>query len=564
VQREPARTTHMPSSETNHQAKDHDGHFAELNGTVRRASISELFKNQFFCFFLFFAAATALSWQCGAFQAEFADTPDEPAHYVTGLMVRDYLASGAPAAPMQYAENYYRHYPKVGLGHWPPMFYIVEAAWMLIFSASRWSVLLLMSAQAAALALLLQNAVSKDLPRVYGAIAGLFLLSLPLVRRLSYTVMSELLVTLLVFAAVLKFGEYVALPDWRRAAAFGLIASLAILTKGSGIVLALVPPITVLLTGRIDLLRQRSFWLPVAIVLAFCGPWYLMAPMALNQDTGALGSVHLHRRQMLGSFNSLLRIIGILPSVFAVVGVCQRLARPFREQEGRFRWAALAALLLGFLTLRIFVGAASEARHLILVVPPTLLFAAAGASWLVRRGSGIGVRSWFTAVPVAGALIWALWVNVYNAPKKNHYGIDEAALSLLSRSDLHDATILVSSDATGEGGFIAELAMREKRPGHVVVRASKALASSNWMGSFYTLQYKTPEELLKYLEESRTAVVVIIDPDLERQSVDLRLLLMLPGRFPNQFELLGTYPNRDSPGTRPGSILVYRFKAVQT
>ena len=32
----------------------------------------------------------------GAYHAEFGSHPDEAAHYVTGLMVRDYLASGLP------------------------------------------------------------------------------------------------------------------------------------------------------------------------------------------------------------------------------------------------------------------------------------------------------------------------------------------------------------------------------------------------------------------------------------------------------------------------------------
>lgn len=53
-------------------------------------------------FLLFFFIALLLSWNSGAFRAELSDNPGEPAHYVTGLMVHDYVA----------------------LGHWPPFFYI--------------------------------------------------------------------------------------------------------------------------------------------------------------------------------------------------------------------------------------------------------------------------------------------------------------------------------------------------------------------------------------------------------------------------------------------------------
>ena len=70
-----------------------------------------------------FAVVVALQWTHGAYQAEFGAHPDEAAHYVTGLMIRDYIAAGMPGHPMAYTQNYYNHYPKVALGNWPPLFY---------------------------------------------------------------------------------------------------------------------------------------------------------------------------------------------------------------------------------------------------------------------------------------------------------------------------------------------------------------------------------------------------------------------------------------------------------
>src|SRR5664280_2187093 len=67
-------------------------------------------------------------WQSvsGAYRAELAAHADEAAHYVTGLMLRDYAASFFPTSPVRFAEQYYLHYPKVAIGHWPPVFYIIE------------------------------------------------------------------------------------------------------------------------------------------------------------------------------------------------------------------------------------------------------------------------------------------------------------------------------------------------------------------------------------------------------------------------------------------------------
>lgn len=87
----------------------------------------------------------AWQWRGNAYQSEWSGDPDEPAHYVTGLMVHDYIANRMPAEPMAYASRYYDFYPKVALGHWPPMFYVIQAAWTLLFTPSRISLLLLMA-----------------------------------------------------------------------------------------------------------------------------------------------------------------------------------------------------------------------------------------------------------------------------------------------------------------------------------------------------------------------------------------------------------------------------------
>ena len=78
-----------------------------------------------------------LQWTEGAYQAEFGGHPDEAAHYVTGLMIHDYVAAGLPGNPMTFALEYYDHYPKVALGNWPPLFYVLQAGWTLLFTPDR-------------------------------------------------------------------------------------------------------------------------------------------------------------------------------------------------------------------------------------------------------------------------------------------------------------------------------------------------------------------------------------------------------------------------------------------
>ena len=74
-----------------------------------------------------------------------------------------------------------------------------------------------------------------------------------------------------------------------------------------------------------------------------------------------------------------------------------------------------------------------------------------------------------------------------------------------------EAVFLISSDARGEGMFVSEVAMRDaRRPGRIIQRASKLLASSAWNGSGYQLQVAaTKEAVLKAVLDSPIQLVVI-------------------------------------------------------
>ena len=47
---------------------------------------------------------------------------------------------------VSYARRYYARLPKVALGHWPPVFHVIQAIWYGLFGVSPLSAMLLMSA----------------------------------------------------------------------------------------------------------------------------------------------------------------------------------------------------------------------------------------------------------------------------------------------------------------------------------------------------------------------------------------------------------------------------------
>ena len=227
-------------------------------------------------FAVFLGFAVTLQALSGAYAADFAGNPDEPAHYVTGVMVRDYLANLPWQPPMTFARNFYSHYPVVAIGHWPPMFYVVQAAWTLPFGVSRLSVLLLMAILSAATATVVFASWQRRFGTAAAGALALAFLSVPIVQEHGRMVMAEMLVALFALLAVAAYRRYLESGHWRDSLRFALAASAAILTKPNGLALALLPIVAIIAVRRMDLLKRFSFWLPALVVALLCAPWYAL------------------------------------------------------------------------------------------------------------------------------------------------------------------------------------------------------------------------------------------------------------------------------------------------
>ena len=283
-------------------------------------------------FLLFSIAAVSLQALNAGYTSECARTYDEAGHFVTGLMMHDFVAGLEWSSPVDFAEEYYLHYPKVAIGHWPPVFYLVQGAWMLIFSASRISVLVLL----ALLTALVSASIYRVLEPRYGGVAsvggGLLFILLPLVQINSSTVMAEALVALLAFWAALSFGRFVDTeqPGW--AAWFTFFSALTIMTKANGLALVFLPPLVLLMTGRYRLLRRPSFWVPAAVIALVCGPWYWYTFDMLKNGPLAAGPTIEYTIKAVPIFSMhFVETIGIGLALFGGLGILLRVVLPIRR-----------------------------------------------------------------------------------------------------------------------------------------------------------------------------------------------------------------------------------------
>jgi hypothetical protein len=486
---------------------------------------------------VYFLLCAGLNAARGAMESHFGAHQDEPSHVVTGLMLRDYVTSADRPDPLTFARQHYLHYPKGAFGQWPPGFYVLQLLWTLPFGVSRVSLILLMSLTGALAATAVFAFLRRELGTPYGALGGLLFLLLPGVQNYGSRVLTEVPLALLLLLASLQFGRYLASERTRDAVGFALLSAMAILTKGSALCLALLPPFALLLAGRWRLLRRGSLWLSALIVAALCGPWYWFA-LGISRTTWGQGSsLSLsHALEVLPDYGpGFVRLGGPILLAMALGGI----AISCVDRERRLRWAAPVALIPSLLAILALTPVGADPRHLIPLAPIWVMAAALAAHWASQRIAPLA-RSRVPLLLLAA--LAGFLVQTFELPSKRNTGFQEAVAGLLADEGLGEAVFLIASDAIGEGAFVSEVALQEARPGHVVLRASKVLSRSTWTGGDYQSFFSTTADLDAFLRGIPAGVVAVDLSAVDREWFEhMSLLCEMLAERPDTWKPIGAF-----------------------
>jgi hypothetical protein len=517
---------------------------------------------------ILFATVVLLQWRAGAFTAELSGYPDEASHYMSGVLVRDYIASGLPVNPMSFASNFYLHYPYLAIGHWPPLFYIIEGAWMLLFSSSRLSVMLLMAVITTVLAVSIFEIVRREFGITTAAIAAVIMICQPLVQQYTAMVMLETLLALLALWAAVCSGRYFDTGKWQDSVWFGALATLAILTKANGFELALIPPIVLLATRRFYVLRRLSFWLPVVVVGLIGLPWHVET-MYLMLPTFTAESGWKFTSQALVFYSAAeWQALGIALTVLALLGLFAKVILPFRTGGVEGRWAAITSLPLAVVIFHSILSAGLEVRYLVTAVAPILLLACAGARFVTVRLAKHGVSRLGKGNLIFAAAALVFFATSFAITPKQSYGFGPIAGRITSDPAFHNSLVLVSSETNfGEGIFVSELAMRNHALDQVVVRASKVLAVNTWNQALdpnYRPFYSSAQDVAQCLSEVPVrAVILDTSAGVKTYAHHQQLVEMIAGR-PDRWRMLSGAgavrlytPRGDTPALPPNAPLAY-------
>lgn len=470
---------------------------------------------------IYFLIALGLNWRNGAYRSGFGSYPDESGHYVTGLMVYKYLTTATLTNPMTFAEHFYSHYPAVAFGHWPPLFYITQALWGVLFGLSRTSVLVLMAVITAVCGAMVYLAVQTWCGSLYGAVFGFLFVTMPIVQLHTGTVMAETPLAVFTFGTVWLFADLSETPTRAKAVWCGLVLSAAILVKGDAWALVALVFCIPFLHSSPWRFVTRYGWIPLLFVAVLCAPFTLLTMKMTKDGWDQPWPGWAFFQHALPFFlYAHVKVVGVLLAVLAVLGAYRAVFRPLRTQ-GRAEpfWTCSLLSVAAVVLFHAIVPTSLETRKIFMSIPMVLGFASVGLKLIVDAAPKSMIPRAVYVLAITG-FIGVPWIARPNSA--GHRNMGAAAQEIIEHPALDRCAVLVASttfDEREELSLVAEVAARERANfRHAVIRGGKLLADSSWTGADYKLLYTEPHAMRASLDAIPISAIIVYSGKVLRRN----------------------------------------------
>ena len=368
----------------------------------------------------------------------------------------------------------------------------------------------------------------------------------------------ELLCLLSVFALIAALHQ----RSWRKLTVFAVCVALGLLTKETVFPILFCLPLAVILSGRIDLLRSKWIWLAVGLASLVL---LALVRSKLQSEFGwhgmrsftQLGNWFRNNSNLYNSVTGHLALVHPFVFLVVAVGIASGFSTAINTKAITSHSIACAVSTAWILTSVAFgwLLGRFEIRYLMPTIIPLLILFALGSDFMFRL---LLPRSVGLAYGVLASVGISAVFSSYETPPKRTEGFSAVAQSI--DADANNPVILISSDSSGEGCFIAERLVNSPRGKSIILRASKLLGSSAWSGEGYSLVYKTEAEICRLLQELPVHFVVFDHQAWPNGEPEMHhpLLLRTLLSNPKTFEEVERFPKIDR-GTRIDSaISVFR------
>jgi hypothetical protein len=166
---------------------------------------------------------------------------DSSRHAMDGVFIRDFLLEGGLLKPIRFATSYYRQYPAINIGFYPPFFYMSAAPFLMLFGASHAVSQAVVTLYGFAVGIFAYLIASRSMDRLSAVALAVAMLCLPAMALWSRQVQIDVPAIALLLATAYCLLRHLegARPGWLFATAICL--GLAILTRAQAVYA--VPPV---------------------------------------------------------------------------------------------------------------------------------------------------------------------------------------------------------------------------------------------------------------------------------------------------------------------------------
>ncbi len=483
-------------------------------------------------------AIIALHIQRGEFHYE----GDEMRHAVTGMFFRDVLVDMPWRDPLRYVNEYYAKYPALGLPHWPPLFYLIEGIYFLVFGFSPWASRLCVLSFALLGVYCWYRIAERQGPRRLAILSSLIFPLLPFILVFERVTMLEIPMMALSLAAILFWLKFLESDCARDVWLMALFSAMAFLTSQKALFLPVFLGVHFLMVRPWRVLRRVHLWAALLVSGLAVVPWYLMSfdTLSLSYERVAGQSFHhlYHWQTELPFYpQRLFHQVGIFWVILGGAGIVWALVRQPRKYGFFLAWVVSCYAVFTAIQEK-------DTRHTMIWVPAVIYF---GLILLEELFAG---RRW---VYVAyGALLLQALLVALNTDRPRLWGVEAAAryVTSLPESDL------VYYQGTLNGDFIFYVRKFDPEKEKMVAR-EKQVVATKILGEFGKREIlTTPAQVLDFFQSWGIRYAVVENHDFLPELAVVRKVLNS-----DAFEKVQTFTVEANDNKAEGRWLtVYRYR----
>lgn len=435
---------------------------------------------------------------------------DEGSHFLNGYLIWSYLTHAFGQNPLSYATDFYIHYPKISIGHWPPLYYVFLGALFFVLPHVPMALLVVNLVVATLPALVVSRLVRLLLGLPWAALAAMLCVVLPISLNNMVRLMLDQALALVCLLAALLWSRYARDRTVGPALAYAVAAGAAVLIKGNGWAMALFPLIHIVLTRRWSLLWNWRTLAAALLALVLVGAWTAVTYKISSDGFNYAWGWSYFSLALPTFLKALYANLGFAGTVLALAGAW---ACWTARHDPALRELGITslALVLATVLFHAIVPVDLDARYLTSALFPLAVLMTVG-TWALAQRMPPALQRWqpWAAVALAMALLAVPGVLLLQKrPARFDLRMSEVAQWLARQPE--GMVVVIDGDPGAEGALIAEVALRDKELRHYVVRSSQLLSKSDFMGHKYALKAETPGEVLRLLDQVSGSVVVLAE-----------------------------------------------------